>query len=379
VSRLRTAAATGARLALVLASVPLRLVPRRRKIVMLSRQEDGVPEDFRLVVERLHERAPDVEVVVLARRLGRGAASGLRYLPHLLRQLWHVSTSRAVLLDTYNIVVSAVPRSKGVTVVQMWHGLGALKKFGYSTLDRPGGRSGGVARAMRMHANYDVVLVSGEQARAAFAEAFAVPADKVRVAPLPRTDLLRDPAQRARDRASVVSRFPELAEGVVLYAPTLHRAARAEPSGVDLGSLAAGLADAGRRLVVRLHPLSRGSLPEAFPAYDTLTTRELLSVAEAFVTDCSSGMLEAGVAGVPAYFLWPRSVPPQDLYLDVLRWAPGIVATSVPALVGMIEDRDGAAARESADFVRGQVELPVGRSATDGVVDVLLGAPGLAG
>jgi len=371
-------AARLARAVLALVHAPLRLLPRRDKVVMISRQSDTVPADFARVAARLAERAPGLETVVLARMLRPGLRGGLSYVPHVLRQMWHVATARVVLLDTYSIVVSALGRSPGLTVVQMWHALGALKKFGYSTLDLPGGRTSEIAGAMRMHAGYDVVLVSAPAARAGFADAFRVPLERVVVAPLPRVDALRDPARRARTRQHLLSRFPELGGGrVVLYAPTLDRRA-ADPGyvpAVSLTALAATLEAAGFVPVIKPHPVSEERLPAHLDRYRDVSTSALLAVADAFVTDCSSAVFEAGVAGVPVYFLLPEGVAdPQELYLDLRAEVPGAVADDPAHLVEILRSPDAAAVREGEAFVQRYVAVPQTGSATDGVVDVLLGA-----
>ncbi|UUT35738.1 CDP-glycerol glycerophosphotransferase family protein [Microbacterium elymi] len=103
----------------------------------------------------------------------------------MLAQLYHVATSRALVIDTYAMVASLLRHGPGLTVVQIWHALGAFKKFGLSILDHEEGRDRRLAQAMRMHQGYDVVLASGPECRPAFADAFGTSIDNVTVAPLP--------------------------------------------------------------------------------------------------------------------------------------------------------------------------------------------------
>jgi len=371
-------AARAARAALAVVYAPLRRVRRRDKVVLISRQSRAVPADFARVVARLAERAPDLEVVVLVKTLDGGLPGALAYLPHMLRQMWHVATARVVLLDTYCIVVSALDHSPGLTVVQMWHALGALKKFGYSTLDAPGGRTSEIAHAMRMHANYDVVLVSAPAAREGFADAFQVPLERVVVAPLPRVDALRDVEHRARVRARLLARFPELAAGeVVLYAPTLDRRTGSADHvpAVSLTELATTLEAAGLVPVLKPHPVSTDPLPAHLDRYRDVPTSALLAVADVFVTDCSSAVFEAGVAGLPVYFLLPPgAADPQELYLDLRTEVPGAVASDPAHLVEILRTSGSAAVREGEAFVQRYVAVPETGSATDGVVDVVLAA-----
>ena len=61
--------------------------------------------------------------------------------------------------DRYLFHPTVHPGSKrDQTIVQIWHALGAVKQFSYQCLDRPGGQTSALARAMDMHRNYDYVL-----------------------------------------------------------------------------------------------------------------------------------------------------------------------------------------------------------------------------
>lgn len=387
---LKVLAARIARFLLAVAYLPFRLLPRRQKIVVISRQSDQPTQDLSLLIAALRARNPEVQVVVLTRRLRGGIPGGLRYIAHMFRQMWNVATARVVVLDSYCIVVSALNHSEGLTVIQLWHALGALKKFGYSSLDIPGGRSSSVAKTMRMHAGYDVVLVSAEAARESFAEAFRTPVQRVQVAPLPRVDALRDLSLQATKRAGIIAKFPELAgENVVLYAPTLDRAkdssGASEP--VSLADLAEQLRAGGFVPVIKPHPLENTPLPRDQERYREVSTGDLLSVAGAFVTDYSSAVFEAGIAGIPVYFVIPsvagdamsrvEGVTPgsgPQLYVDLHAELPECVAGSAAELVGLLREGRAGAAVASARFVDRYVEVNPKESATDKVTDVILEA-----
>lgn len=48
-----------------------------------------------------------------------------------------MATSRAIILDSYCIAVSLLGERIKAPVVQIWHALGNMKKFGYAALDTP--------------------------------------------------------------------------------------------------------------------------------------------------------------------------------------------------------------------------------------------------
>ena len=90
---------------------------------------------------------------MIAAMVPRGILPKVGYALHLLVEMYHAATSRVLVVDGYSIVASAMSHSTGLTVVQMWHALGSLKKFGLSILGRilDRRRIRLLAKAMRMH------------------------------------------------------------------------------------------------------------------------------------------------------------------------------------------------------------------------------------
>ncbi len=92
-----------------------RAFPRKRRIVCLSRESDRPTTDFRLIRHYVRQTHPDYSVVILAKKLH----NPVRYGFHMIRQLYFIATSQAVLLDTYAIVVSLLAGYIDVPVIQM--------------------------------------------------------------------------------------------------------------------------------------------------------------------------------------------------------------------------------------------------------------------
>ena len=128
-----------------------RLLPQRQRIVCISRQSDSTPVDFRLIKEYCERRDPPWGVVILAKQLRNPAT----YLFEMIRQVYYIATSRAVVLDSYCIVVGLLHDRIRVPVVQIWHSLGNMKRFGYTAFGTDEGHSEATARLMHMHEGYD--------------------------------------------------------------------------------------------------------------------------------------------------------------------------------------------------------------------------------
>ncbi len=131
----------------------------KRKVAVISRQADEPTLDIGLLKNYLDEAG--IDTVVLTKKLNRSLAGGLSYCIHMLRQIRHIADSRVVVIDGYCIPVSVLPKKKGQCVIQMWHALGAIKKFGWQNTDSPDGHSRAVSEKMNMHGNYDYILAPG--------------------------------------------------------------------------------------------------------------------------------------------------------------------------------------------------------------------------
>ena len=183
-----------------------RAFPRKRRIVCLSRESDRPTTDFRLIRHYVRQTHPDYSVVILAKK----RHNPVRYGFHMIRQLYFIATSQAVLLDTYAIVVSLLAGYIDVPVIQMWHALGNMKKFGYTALGSKEGRKFSTASLLNMHRGYTSVPTSSSKSFISdYARGFDIdPSAIIYEAPLPRTDLLINSSYRAQQRERIIREFP---------------------------------------------------------------------------------------------------------------------------------------------------------------------------
>ena len=197
-----------------------RAFPRKRRIVCLSRESDRPTTDFRLIRHYVRQTHPDYSVVILAKKLH----NPVRYGFHMIRQLYFIATSQAVLLDTYAIVVSLLAGYIDVPVIQMWHALGNMKKFGYTALGSKEGRKFSTASLLNMHRGYTSVLISSKSFISDYARGFDIDPSIIYEAPLPRTDLLINSSYRAQQRERIIREFPELGRKLnIVYCPTFRK------------------------------------------------------------------------------------------------------------------------------------------------------------
>ena len=127
-------------------------LPTKNRIVFMSRQSDHPSYDIKALASFCEDRG--VETKILCRKMKPGAAGALAYGCHVLTQLYYMATSKVVVLDSYCIAACLAKHRDSVKVVQMWHALGAMKKFSRSILDMKEGHSSRLANAMGMRSSW---------------------------------------------------------------------------------------------------------------------------------------------------------------------------------------------------------------------------------
>ena len=340
------------------------MINSRKRVTIISRESDTRTLDVAMLEAELKARG--MEVRVLCKLLTKDSAvKAAGYLGHIARQEAAILRSDVVVLDTYCIPASMLPHRKGTQVIQMWHALGAVKKFGWQTVGREGGSSMRTAGLMRMHHGYDYVVCASDITAGYFCEAFRTDAGRIVKLGLPRIDYIKSVAggeRRADTAKRIFSKYPVLChseesqtchpeersdEGssaaaekkTILYAPTFRPG-----KPVDVQSLidAIGEIAPGRyNIVVKLHPLYRGEDPStrlgslaqddtsachpeelqvchpeelqvchpeersdegSIVIYDDdIPTNDWLSVADIIISDYSSFVIESTLADKPLY------------------------------------------------------------------------------
>lgn len=317
-----------------------KLCPVKQQVVIISRQSDEPSLDIRLLAKELENRQ-DIQVKILCRTLGSGLFSKIKYLFHMIGPQMHaMASSKVVVLDSYCIAASILRHRKGLSVIQMWHAMGGFKKFGYSILDQREGSRAWLAEAMRMHKNYTCVLASSEESIQFLGEAFGYGRETFRILPLPRTDLLRDPAYMERKAQEIKAAIPSLSQEkkTILYAPTFRKTQQGRSGILDLVN---AVDDRAYNFIAALHPLmEQEQLPEKVITTDRFSTLELLSICDYFITDYSAMIYEAALAEKPiflyAYDLWDYTGN-RGFYIDYEKDLPGKPYTDARELVQAIE------------------------------------------
>lgn len=276
----------------------LKLFPtQNHKVLFLSRQSDDLSLDFVMLKDRLISLDPDVKIIAICNRLDDGKKGLIGFGYDTLRSMYHLATSEVCVLDAYWPVVSILKHKPSLTVIQMWHALGKIKKSGYQTLDKASGRSGKMAELLAMHRNYDLIIAGGEAWNPYYCASFDTTEEKLVNIGLPRIDHLIQTEES--NRKKVYETYPQLREkDVILYAPTFRRNMELqwEPllDAIDFDKYI---------LIIKGHPNQEIQCSHAgvmmcpdFKAVD------LLAVCDYLITDYSAIAVEAAVLNKKTYY-----------------------------------------------------------------------------
>lgn len=155
----------------------------------------------------------------LLKKISTNLKGALSYYFSLYGQMVTIAQSKVIIVDGYNLPVSLLKHKKGTKVIQMWHALGAIKKFGYQSIGKVDGINPTVARILKMHANYDYVISGSEGMNKYFAEAFNVPIEKVLAIGTPSIEFLKKKDNKITKK--IKEKYPALKNKInVLYSPT---------------------------------------------------------------------------------------------------------------------------------------------------------------
>ena len=280
-----------------------KVLPVRNKVVMISRQADFVNLDFKLLGKELEEK---YKVVYLCKMLKSGIKAKLRdkisYGFHTLRQMYHLSTSRVCILDSYCPTVSILHHKKKLTVIQMWHSIGTMKKFGYSILDTEEGSRRMLAKLMHMHENYDLIFAASSAYSSHLAAGFNCEKEKIVIKTLPRVDLLLSKKYEQEIEEKILKEYPFLKQKKnILYCPTFRKNEKNFRKAVQ--KLIDNVDYSKYNLIIKLHPLSKTKVDDKKALFDTkFSTFEMLFIADLVVSDYSCIIYEAGLKNIPIYF-----------------------------------------------------------------------------
>lgn len=307
-----------------------------KKVVFISRQSDKITLDFQMISDKLLEENPNIKVVFLCNRIKKNLIGTIKYLFITLKQMYHLATSKVCVIDSYCIPVCILKHKKTLTILQIWHSIGKIKKSGYQTLDSKCGRSKEIAELLCMHKNYTNIIAGGTAFNKFYIEGFNCNKEIILNYGLPRIDYLINKEKELKE--NIYQKYPLLKnKKVIYYTPTFRTY---EVNGVDELIKEYKKHKKDLILIVREHPNQKIEIKDksVMRCYE-FSSVELLSIADYVITDYSSISLEAAILNKKVLFYlydYDRYMNDNGINLDFSKILPSCSSKSIKDLFNII-------------------------------------------
>ena len=319
----------------------------KNKVIFIESRLAELSNSFRYLYDKLEENGT---FVLKKHFLRKTYVSGSEYIRNCKALIKDMATAEYVFMDEATHIFAKIKLRPETKLVQLWHGCGAFKKFGYSVNDGKFGASQRAKTRYPVHTNYTLATVSSEEVIPHFEEAMNLKNKNiVRATGVSRTDIFFSDRFINDSYNKLCNLIPEAKDKkVILYAPTFRgnvEAAEA-PDRLDITKMAEELSQ-DYILIIKHHPLVK-SRPEvrndfAFDFSDKMSIDELLCVSDICISDYSSLVFEYSLFERPMIFFaydLKEYFDSRGFYYDYNELTPGPVVASTDEIISYISNID---------------------------------------
>ncbi len=308
----------------------------KKNILFLVVRGDKLSSDFNVIKKHIKK---DDELKTYKRiyhylTLGRGTK--IKYASRCFSLMPKLARARYVFVSDGNNVIATIKLRKGTTLIQTWHGCGALKKFGRD-----------VDNKKTCFRNEDIVTVSSQQVVDTYSKAMGLDEKVICPIGVPHTDVFYSKSFTKHCQELKEELLGGRNKKIVLYAPTFRGDINVpkDPSGLNLDIMYKHL-NQEYIVISKLHPSLRPvkkSYRHRGFYYDVgslWSIEEALMVCDILVTDYSAIIFDYSLLNKPAIFYaydleeYEKQV---GFYLDYQREMPGKICTSTMDVIKEIK------------------------------------------
>lgn len=315
--------------------ITFRLKTKDKKVTYISYTSDNLPENMSMISKKLKKISPKCNEVYLTLKYQNTILDKFKYVIEIARQIYHIKTSKIVIIDGNNFVISNINK-KNTHIVQIWHATGAIKKFG-NDYDRK-----------YEIKNYDYIITSSSKSKSIMASAFNV--EECQVIPLgyPNTDKLFSKENMKSYKSKMYEKYPFIrGKEVVLYAPTFRGSGIYDRSflQVDIDKISRLLGD-DYVVLYKLHPIISQQYQHTEKNIYNVSDEslyKLFAISDILVSDYSSVIYDYTILEKPIILYTPdleEYKKERGLYVDYEEFAPGDIVFTEEELVKAITNGD---------------------------------------
>lgn len=304
----------------------------QNRITFISLEHDNLSKDFKILHDELNAKQ-EYEIKPLLFKFQPTFLGQLQYGLACIQQLFVLQSSKLVIIDYNNFVISKFPHRKEVKVLEIWHATAALKNFGNC-----------VQRDYEIK-NYDYAIANSDFYKGVYAQAFNLPEENVLVTGIPNNDKIFDDHFVQDTKVRLLEKYPVLAnKKVITYAPTFRGRISTyfKEAKIDLARVHQALGE-DYVIIYKAHPLISGSAYENNPHVLFIEEEPISSifcVTDVLITDYSAIAVDWMVFDKPIIAYVPdfKSYSKKPgLTIDYLQEFPGAVTFNEGELIQALQ------------------------------------------
>lgn len=261
----------------------------------------------------------------------------IKYYFNLYKQMYYCAISKVIITDGYNITVSLL-KHKNSKIIQIWHSLGAIKKFGYQTIGYKDGLNPRIAKILKMHNNYDFVISASKLMSNYFAEAFGTKIENMVPIGTPSVDYLLTKNEDIVNK--LYDKYPKLNNKInVLYSPTFRS------DGTDnIDEVINAFEGKNINLILTFHPKNKKVVNnDNIISIDRkeFSTYDVMRIVDYVVTDYSALSIDAAILGkkvILYLYDFEKYNEENGINLDLFKELEGNVYKDINDIVFLIEN-----------------------------------------
>lgn len=257
--------------------------------------------------------------------------------------LYHLATARFIFADTG--FLSFLSGRRGQKNIQLWHGAGAFKKFGFSELNLKK-----IKYDKNQYKSIDLLTVSSNKVIDFYQEAFNIKKEKIKNLGLPRADIFFKEDEKLKVKTNFFCEYPKLKnKKIIMYAPTF----RDNDNDffnlkLDLKLMKEKLEKLNYVLFLRLHPSIKKDdisvdniFSFDFSKYEQVSN--LLIVSDILISDYSSIIFEFAILKKPILFFSydaEEYIKERGFYYDYYEFIPNKINYTTEEIINSIINKE---------------------------------------
>lgn len=258
-----------------------------------------------------------------------------------------MSESKVIICDNYFPILAGFLPKREVSIMQIWHANGAIKKFGLEEKSINKKTWFDKRRYKQVYNTFNEYIVGSEMMGEVFKRSYGASEDQIKLLGNPRTDAYLNITTVKRQEEKFYSVYPELkSKKIILYAPT-YRNIYNEDYPLDVEALYQNFKD-DYVLLFRTHPHSEKEVINkkyqgfCYSNLDEFGIDSLLPVTDILITDYSSipfdfTLLENAKQIIFYCYDLDEYAEKQGIQKDFLEWVPGDIVYRTSEIIKAIK------------------------------------------